>query len=131
VPIADSIAVGALLGILYLAMAPPVYGYKDSSEFTLALATGGVPHPTGYAIYAMLGHAFMLVAHRLGARWPYAANAWSAAGGAVAAGFLHALAARLIPATAPIGRFARSLIALIPASLFGLSPIWVVECILA
>src|SRR6516162_1282939 len=98
-----SVLVGALFGALDLALAPPVSGPKDAAEFTLVLAFGGVAHPTGYPLYVLLGHPFVQALHAAGASWAYAANAWSAVGGGVAAGLLHALAARLVPPRAAPG----------------------------
>src|SRR5207244_3711080 len=108
VPPAPGEAVGAswvvsaalATGVLacYLGFAPPVSGDKDASELTLALATGGVIHPTGYPLYTILGYAFVGILHRLGASFPFAANAWAALGGSVAMFFYHRLALRLVPA---------------------------------
>ena len=47
VPWQWSAAVGATFGFLYLALAPPVAGGKDASEFTVVLALAGAPHATG------------------------------------------------------------------------------------
>src|SRR5678816_1654196 len=94
----DSVLVGIAALVVYLLFAPPVSGDKDASEFTLVLATGGVAHPTGYPLYTLIGYVFVHALHAIGASWSYAANAWSAVGGALAIGFLHALSARLIPA---------------------------------
>lgn len=123
-----SILAGALFFVAYLLLAPPVTGDKDAGEFTLVLATAGVAHPTGYPLFTLLGHAFVEIAHALGASWPFAANAWSALGGGVAMGCFHALAVRLgvlAEASAPIEWVAA------PALLFGLDPIWTQETTLA
>ena len=116
---------GAALAI-YLVLAPPACGDKDAAEFTLVLATGGVAHPTGYPLYTLLGHPFVLILHALGAGWAYAANAWSALGGAVAVTLLHRLARGLVAE-----KRGGSLLALVPAALFGLNPIWTFETTLA
>jgi hypothetical protein len=118
----------ALLALaVYLAQAPPVSGDKDSSEFTLVLALNGVAHPTGYPLYTLFGHLFVRALHGLGLSWPYAANAWSAVGGAVAVFFLHALASRLMAGSRPPHRGAATLLALVPIAWFALNPIWTIE----
>jgi len=130
VPAAWSAAVGAVFGALYLVLAPPVTGPKDCSEFTLVLAFGGAAHPTGYPLFVILGRVFVTALHALGATWAYAANAWSAVGGGVAMGLYHALAARLVPPGARPGRFGRFALALVPAALFGINPVWTLDAIL-
>ncbi|HKA24403.1 MAG TPA: DUF2723 domain-containing protein [Candidatus Eisenbacteria bacterium] len=128
-PNLDSVAVGLMALVVYLLMTPSVSGDKDASEFTLVLATRGVAHPTGYPLYTLLGSLFVHAVHALGATWSFAANAWSALGGAFALGFLHALIARLLPVvTAAPARRWIPLAALAP--LF-LNPIWTVETTLA
>ena len=114
---------------LYAALAPVVPGDKDSGELTLVLATFGVAHPTGYPLYTLLGGAFVHAAHALGATWAQAANLWSALGGAVAIGALHALAARLL---APrVGARDAAAAAAIPLLAFALNPAWTQETTLA
>ena len=131
VPLLWSAAVGLAALALYLWLAPPASGDQDSSELTLALALGGVPHPTGYPLYAIFGHLFALGLHWLGTTWPYAANAWSAMGGALAVASLHAAAARLVPREARLSRLARFAWALLPAGLFALDPVWTMSAALA
>ncbi len=118
--------VGAGALATYLVLAPAVAGDKDAAEFTLVLATSGVCHPTGYPLYTLLGHAFVTIAHALGANWAYAANAWSAVGGALAVTFVYRLARALAGPARGAG-----LLALIPALLFGLNPLWTFETTLA
>jgi hypothetical protein len=129
-PAWTSLPVGAAFLALYLAWAPGVPGDKDSGEFTLALATLGLAHPTGYAFYTLLGHAFVSALHALGAGWSWAANAWSALGGAVAMALLHAFAARLLSHEGVAARPA-ALLALLPVAAFGLNPVWTTEATLA
>jgi hypothetical protein len=125
-----SLLAGVLALLAYLAMTPGASGDKDGSEFTLVLATLGAAHPTGYALYTFTGHAFVLLAHALGASWPFAANAFSALGGAVAIGLLHALSARLLRSTGVSARGAAA-VALLPAVAFGMNPIWTLETTIA
>ena len=75
VPAWPSLAVAAAALACYLAWCPKVTGDKDSPEFTLVLATLGLSHPTGYPLYTVFGHAFVLAVHATGATWAYAANA--------------------------------------------------------
>jgi hypothetical protein len=125
-----SLATGAAFLALYLAWAPSAPGDRDSGEFTLALATLGLAHPTGYALYTLLGHGFVSTLHALGAGWAWAANAWSALGGAVAVAALHAFAARLLAREGVAARPA-ALLALLPAAAFGLNPAWTAATTLA
>ena len=125
----------ALLGLaalaVYLLFCPPVSGDKDASEFTIVLALRAVPHPTGYPIFTLLGHAFVRLLHALGAGWPFAANAWSAVGGGVAIACMHALALQLVPPAVPLARRGRFLLALVPVALLAFNPMWTVETNLA
>ena len=50
----------------------------------------------------LLGHLFVRIVHALGATWAYAANAWSAVGGAVAVYLLHRLALALATVVAAL-----------------------------
>jgi hypothetical protein len=124
VPPGGSLAVGLAALALYLALAPSVSGDQDSAEFTLVLAFNGVAHPTGYPLYTLFGHLWARLVHPLGATWAYAANSWSALGGGVAVYLLHRLGCALIPASAPLGRRQRSLLALLPTAYLALNPIW-------
>jgi hypothetical protein len=126
-----SAGIGVVALLVYLRLAPTVPGPGDSGEFTLVLATNGVPHPTGYPLYTLFGHLFVVTLHALGASWAFAANAWSAAGGALAVGFMHALASAWISPGAPMSGRARILIPLLPVSLFALNPLWTSEATLA
>lgn len=129
-PVRESWRSSLLSGVaalaFYLVLAPSACGDKDAAEFTLVLATGGVAHPTGYPLYTLLGHPFVLILHALGASWAYAANAWSALGGAVAVALLHRLARGLVA-----DRTGGALLAILPVALFGLNPIWTFETTLA
>ena len=112
----------------YLALSPSVSGDRDASEFVLALATGGVLHPTGYPIYTLLGHGFVVLLHRLGAGFPIAANAWAALGGGVALFLLHRLALRLLPERGGLTPVERFVLAALPVLLLAFHPVWLVEC---
>ena len=125
-----SVCVGAATLVLYLALAPAYAGDKDSSEFTLVLARLGSAHPTGYPLYTLLGHAFVRLAHAAGVGWNRAANAWSAVGGALAMGLLHALSSRLLSREGVAARPAVAL-ALLPVAAIALNPIVTIETTLA
>lgn len=118
-----SLAVSVAAFALYLWLAPPVSADRDSSEFTLVLAFDGVAHPTGYLLYTAFGHAFVRALNALGAGLPFAANAWSAFGGAVAMGLLHELAARMLPRGAAAAQEGRWL-PLLPVALVLVHPAW-------
>jgi hypothetical protein len=127
-----SAAVAAAALALYLVLAPPVSGEGDSGEFTLALATGGLAHPSGYPLYTIAGHLFCRALHAFSVSWEYAANAWSALGAALAIFFLHRLALKLARRAAPAAPgWSHDLAALVPVVLFGLDPIWTNEATLA
>lgn len=130
VPAGASVAAGGFALVAYLLLAPPVAGDKDSGELTLVLAVNGAAHPTGYPLYTLLGHAFVRALHASGASWAYAANAWSALGGAIAIALLHALASRLVPAAGRSGA-QRVVLGLLPVALFVANPVWTVETTIA
>lgn len=127
---AASWGAGALAFAVYLALTSHASGDKDGSEFTLVLATLGTAHPTGYPLYTLAGHGFVLLLHALGASWPYAANAFSAVGGAVAIGLMHALAATLARFVG-VGSRPAAAVALLPVLAFALNPAWTMECTIA
>lgn len=131
VPLLWSAAVGLAAFVLYLLLAPAVGGEGDSNELTLALAVGGIPHPTGYPLYILLGGLFCSALHAVGTGWWLAANAWSALGAGMALFFLHALAARLARQAAPLAPQPASLVALVPVLVLVFNPVWVVEATLA
>jgi len=128
----EHLLVPALLGAVMFAVAlsvlPSVPGRGDSAELTIALAVAGVPHPTGYPLYVLLGHPFALLLHRLGWSWPAAANAWSAAAAALAVALHARLGLELvrvsIPRGAAAGLPARWLAAITPALAMVFHPVW-------
>ena len=122
------VAVGFALALAALgwglAAAPRGYAEGDASELTLALALAGAPHPTGYPIYVLAGHAVTTALHALGVSWPVAANAWSAMGSAVAIFFLHRLALSLAGARLPARGATRALLSSLPLLPLLAQPIW-------
>jgi hypothetical protein len=125
-----SLALAALATILYGVAAGRVSADGDSSEFTLVLATLGVPHPTGYPLYTLPGHGFGRLLGVAGVGWPQAAALWSAVAGGLAVGMLHALAARLLVGRG-VPRTRASVVALLPAVLFAANPMWTYEATVA
>jgi hypothetical protein len=130
-PAIASIAVGAAALAIDLWLAPHVTGDQDASELTLAVVSGGVPHPSGYPLYAIFGHAWCVALHALGADWSFAINAWSALGAAVAIGLFHALASRIPDPTSPLGPWTRFSAALAVAVIAALHPVWTMVAALA
>lgn len=125
-----SLLVGLAVFTAYAVLTPSVAGDKDSSEFILVLARLGTPHPTGYPLYTLLGHLFVLAVHALGVGWDRAGNLWSAVGGAAAMGLVHALAARLLTREGVSARSAAA-VALLPVAAFALNPLVTMETTLA
>jgi len=123
-----SAAVALVSLAVYVWLTPSATGMGDASEFTLVLATGGVPHPTGYPLYVLLGHPFCVALHALGIGWSRAAALWSALGASLALAFLLALGQRLARAANPAaGADARMLATLIPLALFAFQPLLVAD----
>jgi hypothetical protein len=52
---------GLVAFIVYLATLTPSISWGDSPELTAAAYQLGIPHPTGYPVYMLLGHAAMLI----------------------------------------------------------------------
>jgi len=117
----------------YALLTPRVSGMGDGPEFTLALATGGLVHPTGYPLYTLAGALVARALHALGVPWPFAANLWSGVGAAVAVGLLYALCLRLAgpgPDTGA-GRAAGIAAAALPAALLAMNPVLLREATVA
>jgi hypothetical protein len=126
-----SLAVGLVAFALYLALAPRAIGDGDAGELTLVLALAGAAHPPGYPLYTLLGHAWAIALHALGASWARAASSWSALGGAIAITAFHALAARLVPPSPALGARGRALVALAACGVLALHPVWTREVTIA
>jgi len=128
--------VAATLGMFALALLvmPHAPGMGDSAEMTLALALAGIPHPTGYPLYTLIGHAFALALHALGVSWTVAAAVWSAAGAAVAAGAITRLVQHLDAVLEdqdrragrdPLPALARGAAIALPVTMLAFHPVWV------
>src|SRR6266850_8554288 len=89
---AECLVVAAIAAAAYgLTLAPGVQA-GDSGELILAAQSLGIPHPPGYPLWVLLGHAFTILP------WGSVAlrvNALSALLAAFAAGLFTLLAARL------------------------------------
>jgi len=118
-----SLAAGLVALAFTLALTPDISGDKDAGEFVLVLARFGAAHPTGYPLYTLAGGVFVHLLHACGAHWAWAANAWSAVGGAVAVALLHAFAARLL-AREGLPAAQASLGGLFPAAALAAHPLW-------
>ncbi len=108
--------------LLYALTAAPsiVALYDDSLEFQLVVPTFGIPHPTGYPLYVLLGGLWSRLLLPVG-NWAWRVNLFSGLAGAGAVMLLFLLARRLQePAPG-----SRSLLAGLAATLaFALSPVW-------
>lgn len=74
------------MGFLYLAMSPSV-GLEDAGELSAAALTWGIPHPSGYPTYTLLGNLWSLV---LGSQ-AWSINLLSAVATAAAAWLIYLL----------------------------------------
>ncbi len=88
-----SAALGAGFFVLYAAGACPTIYVGDSGELVAAVHTLGIPHPSGYPLYVLLGKLWTLavpvgsVAYRM--------SLFSAACAALTVGFVHSVCRRL------------------------------------
>ena len=92
-PILTGLLVSLFAVVLYVWTLAPSVMPGDYAEFQMSAAVLGVPHPTGYPLYIILGKLFTLLPFGDVA---YRVNLSSAAYMAAAAGVLYAIAARLI-----------------------------------
>ena len=108
--------------LLYALTAAPsiVALYDDSLEFQLVVPTFGIPHPTGYPLYVLLGGLWSRLLLPVG-NWAWRVNLFSGLAGAGAVMLLFLLARRLLGPALGL----RSLLAGLAATLaFALSPVW-------
>jgi hypothetical protein len=100
-----------LLALYVFTLAPSVVG-GDSGELTAAALTGGVPHPPGYPVFALLARLFGLLPFGPSPAWRV--NLLSAVATSAAAAFLCAAVQRWT------GKATAGLVA---AALFGTDPV--------
>jgi hypothetical protein len=100
------------LAVLYIATLMPSVAGGDSGELTAAALTGGVPHPSGYPLFAILARLF--AALPLGHAPIWRVNLLSAVSMAAAGGLVCAVV-RMWTRNAAAG--------LLAAALFGTSPV--------
>ncbi len=87
-----SASLGAGAAVLYACTLCPTVSWYDSAEFSATAASlRVVPHPPGYPLYALLGHAFTW----LPGEPAWGLNVMSAVFGALAVVLLHRVALRL------------------------------------
>ncbi len=82
---------------LYIATRAPDLTFIDSGELAAAAATLGIPHPTGYPLYTLLGRALCALPGPLAPITRL--TLFSAAAGAGAAALVYATGRRLLAAT--------------------------------
>ncbi len=75
--------------LFYLFTLYPTVAAEDSGEFSTAIATLGIPHPSGYPLYVLLGKVFSFLLPFGTAAWK--ANAFSAFCGGLSAVIFYAL----------------------------------------
>src|SRR5438552_3679889 len=92
-PFLLGIVVTLFAGALYVLTLAPSVMPGDYAEFQMASAVLGVPHPTGYPLYTLLGKLFTLLPFGDVA---YRVNLSSAVYMAGATGVLYALALKLL-----------------------------------
>ncbi len=81
----------------------------DDGDFLTAMATGGVPHPTGYPLFCLLGRALLALPLGPGVSPPFRVNLMTAFFGAVSVAFLFRFIALVL---GPSRRWAAALTAL-------------------
>jgi hypothetical protein len=108
-----ALASGIVSGAVYIAtLRPTVASPRDAAELALAAMTTGVPHPTGYPLYMLLGRGWIEILPFGEAGWRL--NLFSALCTAVAIAFLTRLLLRIVSNTSA---------AIFAAMVFAFSPI--------
>src|SRR5438132_6549694 len=107
-PVLPAAALAALLFLLYALGACPTIYVGDSGELVTAVHLLGIPHPTGYPLYVLLGKLWTLLIPAGSIAWRM--SLFSAACAAATCGALYALARRV-----PLDRPAAALAALLAA----------------
>ena len=105
-------ALAAAVFILYALGACPTIYVGDSGELVAAVHLLGIPHPTGYPLYVLLGKLWTLLVPAGSIAWRM--SLFSAACAAATCGALYA-AARRVPVDQPAAAFAALLAAFGPS----------------
>jgi tetratricopeptide (TPR) repeat protein len=108
-----TLAITAAVFAVYASGACPTIYVGDSGELVTAVAVLGIPHPTGYPLYVLLGKAWTMI-------FPFGSVAWrmsifSAACGALACGLLYRLCRRRLGMHPVAAAFAALLLAVSPS----------------
>jgi tetratricopeptide (TPR) repeat protein len=111
----EAAVLGALVFVVYALGACPTIYVGDSGELVAAVGVLGIPHPSGYPLYVLLGHLWTLIVP-LGSV-AYRMSLFSAVCAAGACAVLHHLCRRL-GLRAPAAAMAALLLAFAP-SLWG------------
>lgn len=123
-PVLCGLVLALLAGTLYVRTLAPSVMPGDYAEFQFSAAILGVPHPTGYPLYILLGKLFTMLPFGDVA---YRVNLSSAVYMAGAVGMLYASALRLLR-LAGLGQ--AWLGALVGASLFAIAPtVWAMSLV--
>jgi len=85
----EASALGVLVAALYASGACPTIYVGDSGELVAAVATLGIPHPTGYPLYVLLGKLWTLALPVGEVAWRM--SLFAAVCGGAAAGVLYAV----------------------------------------
>lgn len=116
---------------LYGATMAPGLLFGDSGELQFALPIGGLIHPTGYPLFAVLGWLWT----RLTLWWPEPAtrvNAFSVLWGGVALGLFFLVTQHLLLRVLPLqSALSRRLCGLFATILFAISPTWWSQAVIA
>src|SRR3989337_1123896 len=85
----EAAAIGLLAFVVYAAGACPTIYVGDSGELVAAVHTLGIPHPSGYPLYVLLGKLWTLVVPA--GSIAFRMSLFSAACAGATTGVLHAL----------------------------------------
>lgn len=108
----EAVALAAVAFLVYAWGAARVIYVGDSGELTTAAAILGIPHPSGYPLYVLLGHLWIRLVPFLTPA--HAMSLFSAFAAAVAVGALYAVVARST-ASRLAGGLAAALLAFSPS----------------
>src|SRR5438876_2633264 len=92
-PVLPAAALAALLFLVYALGACPTIYVGDSGELVTAVHLLGIPHPTGYPLYVLLGKLWTLLLPAGSIAWRM--SLFSAGCAAAACGALYVLARRV------------------------------------